>query len=180
MKQILLIAAILMTFANSAFALSLLPPALAASITETHINHNWLTGANTGSVGINLYNEEITLTLFNYTPCSEGKLCPQGMTVYEVITLPIVDQYVDGCGATVYTADKDMRPVDGLKETISVVDNTTMICDIFIPHATSITYTSVTPGFGGPVVSEMSTFGAEKLVNVHAHSTPTKPVILPN
>ena len=108
--------------------------------------------------------KEVTLTLLVDT-CPKGAKCAHinGPTERE-ITLPIVKQETDGCGARMITAKKDLRPVDGAKQQLVVIDNTKNICESVTPwDPTIVTYEVETAGFGGPVVKMFSTFSGEAL-----------------
>lgn len=115
---------------------------------------------NSGTLEINPVTKKAVLNLIEISPiCPPPK--PGFMTCmavgnrYQEITieLPLIDTKKGFCGATIYIAQKDSRPSDGNLETLEVVDNSTMICEIAIPEdrMTTLTYTVETAGFGGPI-----------------------------
>lgn len=117
-----------------------------------------------GKVEVKQLRKEIVLTLNVAPDCQAGMVCPAVLNEH-VITLPLVGQKYDGCGNTTYIAKRDMRPVDGALELLSVTDHTDNKCPTFAPlPETGITYeTSVYDRINGGEVSTYSSFEAGKL-----------------
>ncbi|TNE97820.1 MAG: hypothetical protein EP326_10840 [Deltaproteobacteria bacterium] len=85
-----------------------------------------------GNVMVDTARKQIHLS-FDFTPdCPINAFCAQG---HETITLPLVQTYTNVCGIKVYKALKDMMPVDGVKEELTVYDNSNNHCPTFAPLA---------------------------------------------
>lgn len=118
-----------------------------ARLAYFNIGHDYLDGAFSGSVGVNLINDTLLLNLSVAMDlvCPEMEACSFPIQAKN-IELPLVDIYYDACGALVYKAQLDKRPVDGMLEIIEVTDKSTMLCDIFISEdtVTDVVYKSET------------------------------------
>ncbi len=85
-----------------------------------------------GNITVDTAKKQIHLS-FDFTPdCPINAFCVQG---HERITLPLVDSYTNVCGIKVYRAVRDMMPVDGAKEELTVYDNSNNTCPTFAPLA---------------------------------------------
>lgn len=85
-----------------------------------------------GNVIIDSADKKIHLS-FDFTPdCPINAFCVQG---HQTITLPLVQSFTNICGIKVYRALRDMMPVDGVKEEITVYDNSKNHCPTFAPLA---------------------------------------------
>lgn len=84
------------------------------------------------------------------------------------VKLPIVsEEQNDVCGGRVITARADARPVDGALEELVLNDYRNELCDIYRPYAATVTYSTTTAGFGGPVQATVSDFGADRISPVY-------------
>lgn len=117
-----------------------------------------------GKVEVRQIRKEINLALQYAPECPVGMMCP-AVLVDHNITLPIISEYTGDCGSTVYVAQKDDRPVDGILEKIIVTDYTNNKCPHFIAlPETGITYESAFyDRINGAMVNTHSTFEATEL-----------------
>ena len=159
MKQLILITTLLFAIINSANALSIMPHDLTAKLTTFEINHDFLGEVTEGTVRINHGFNTITLELSNYVPCPEGMACIALAPIVERITLNMDSVETAACGETVYKASVDKRIADGMFEEITVIDYTTMLCEIVVPYPTAVTYKTINPW--GFITTESYFNGAE-------------------
>ena len=83
---------------------------------------------------INLGADKLNLTLQPRMPeCPQGFACAQVMPEPIQIELNGVEKRADVCGATVYEAEKDLLAVDGMRQSVQVIDYTTSQCQYFAP-----------------------------------------------
>lgn len=91
-----------------------------------------LAGYNFGYVSINFTDNQIEVTLERKNRCvrDENRRCMPsvGMPIPYRIVLPLISQTVDQCGRTIYIAGEDMRPVDGMYQSLTVIDGRNNYC----------------------------------------------------
>ncbi len=149
MKTLIAIFATIMTFANFSLAHVSVEDSsqnLIGNLVDFEINQEWLDATNDGSILINLDENMIQLVLREVVECRAGMACiALAPTIVDNIEVKLVSQTVDSCGAVTYIGEKDQTPVDGLKQTVTVVDNRYMTCEIPVLHMTSVTYTTFNP-----------------------------------
>lgn len=153
MKHILFIA--LLAFSQSAFSVNNSAPfnTLTATFQKLEIQHDHLAAATTGLVSIAEGNSEIEVDLYEVPVCPEGAACAMVIPTHHEIKLPIIDVKVGTCGETIYTAEEDATPVDGLKQTLQVIDYRTMTCDIALQYYSQTIYTTYNPWTAQTVTS---------------------------
>jgi len=128
---------------------------------DSYLNEMALYG---GVVKVKQIRKELSLEL-NYAPkCAPNMACIEVLLIHE-INLKITNQVTDRCGNTSYIAERDLRPVDGVKEKLVVTDYTNNICPTFVAlPATGVLYqTSFYDRINGKEVSTQSSFYADKL-----------------
>jgi hypothetical protein len=108
---------------------------------------------------------DVTLTLQPKFSCPAGRACAEVMPAPVQIRLPLVSVTRGECNTVVYTAKRDLRPVDGGLMQLQIVDNRANNCRTFVRvPATGITLSEI-----GPRASfneeRVSTFMATQLVN---------------
>ncbi|HSN96986.1 MAG TPA: hypothetical protein VLS89_01770 [Candidatus Nanopelagicales bacterium] len=131
---------------------------LRAEITGVEVDpESHLAGVEGGAVVIDRRANEIQLELYP----GEGAEPDEGIQ----INLPITSVQRNGCGSIIYTAERDLRPVDGPRERLEVSDNRFLICRILLPP-TEIRYVNEPSGFGGPAPTTRAYFTAERLQQV--------------
>jgi hypothetical protein len=148
MKNMILAALILVSTAIANAQENVTAPALKATvlkIVKADVNSP-LNGASFAYVTLDRAQKTITLSATIKARCHPGMAaCPQNIRLFKV-TLPIVSISTPGCGGRLYVATEDQRPVDGIKQEISLIDSTeAMACHVnnFLNHsATELTYTT--------------------------------------
>ena len=148
MKNLILIAAMFVSFSNQAMAhLSVdeSPVVMSAELETIEINHEWLNDVESGSITVDVTKQEITLSLVTGWTCPPNMACIAVMPEPVVIKLPIVNTYSDWCGSTTYEAEIDATPADGLYETLVVTDYSNLNCRIAMPYMTKIEYRTFNP-----------------------------------
>lgn len=127
MKNLLLTIATVSMIFSSAEARSVKPFLMSAQLKEMHIDQkSYLAQEDldkTGSISINQATKTITLQLNRKMHCPPGRYCPMVMPEPVLITLPLVSVKQGHCDSVIYQARKDKRPVDGILEVLTVVDN---------------------------------------------------------
>lgn len=81
-----------------------------------------------GYVALDLEKNEILFSLQPQSSCPVGRMCLAVMPMPYEVTIPVSEVHFDRCGATIYVAKRDLRPVDGAMQQIVVTDNSTNIC----------------------------------------------------
>ncbi|MEM7647151.1 MAG: hypothetical protein AAF203_09595 [Pseudomonadota bacterium] len=165
MKKIILAINVLFTLCSqSAWAYLPVQPGVQTHLSTLEsltINHGSLKGMDEGDLIIEEGTDQETIILsLRDDFCKGHEVCIAIAPKVRNIALPLTQKYVDPCGSTVYVAELDNTPVDGLYQRLQVVDNTKMVCDIFVPHMTMITYTTVSPRTRQ---TEVSYFGGKAL-----------------
>jgi hypothetical protein len=87
-----------------------------------------------GSVEIDTWSKEVTLSLNVGFYCPAGRFCPEVMPAPINVNLPIVSTTQDQCGTKIITARKD-QPGQGGREELEIRDNTKNKCPHFAPLA---------------------------------------------
>lgn len=155
MKQFFLIAVLALTSLQS---LAETKTTLEASLTKFTFQNGSplsLRKINSGHVLIDLEAGQILLTLQPAFFCPGQYVCAMVMPqpVRELLPLKSIRQ--GGCGETVYTAEKNLLLVDGLRTTIEVVDNSQNICDI-VTRPVTVQLTNEFPMTGDIEIHHMS------------------------
>ena len=89
--------------------------------------------------------------------CPVGTICALLMPAPTIITLPLISSFVGHCGSEIYHALVDETPVDGLKEEITVTDNTNNTCPTFnILPETEVQYNATNPWVGKTTYSRFN------------------------
>ncbi len=168
MKNLIILMALLSSFTVAARSIHPLTYVLTAELTEamsiddnSYLKNMRIHG---GSVQVKQLRREIVLTIQYAPECPAGLVCTLALANHE-ITLPLVGQKYDSCGNTTYIAKRDLRPVDGALELLSVTDHTDNKCPTFVAlPETGVTFqTSVYDRINGGEVSTYSSFEAGKL-----------------
>lgn len=92
---------------------------------------------------LDFYNDKIELSFTLPWSCPPNALCAMVMPM-RVFSVETLDIETDDCGMTIYQAQQDDRPVDGLFQKITVRDHSNSSCPqimIYPPLETSIEYT---------------------------------------
>jgi hypothetical protein len=175
MKNLILLMALISSFTVTARSLHPLTFVLTAELNEAmNIDQNsYLSNMRIygGKVQVHQLEKNISLTLNFAADCPAGMVCPMVLSQH-VIKLAITRDATDNCGNRTFTASKDLRPVDGALEVLTVSDFTKNICPTFAPlPATGVTFeTSVYNRINGGLVTTYSSFEANKL---NGRVTPT-------
>ena len=93
---------------------------------DSHLSEMAIYG---GQIKIDQVKKEISLEENHAPKCAPGFACPEVLLIHS-ITLPIVSQTTDSCGAMVYTAERDLLPIDGTREVLIVRDNNFNKCHL--------------------------------------------------
>ena len=143
---------------QKSFAESLHPDtyvnSIGATLTDIHMDKNLeklfpptidsgsIVNVDFATVEINFKKKNIALKLYSTDRCPPNRVCTQEIKVPKetLIQLPLVQVSKGSCGATVYTAKVDYRPVDGLLHEIIVVDYSTILCEIVLQYPTHVQY----------------------------------------
>lgn len=133
---------------------------LVSKLVDFESNQPWLGNINEGSVMIDFYNGTLQLRLVENVVCEPNMACIELAPQVHNIQLNVVETFTDGCGATIYVAEKDKTPVDGLKEVVTVYDYQYMVCEIAVPYLTQVTYETFNPWTQQTI---LSSFGGEEL-----------------
>ncbi len=164
MKNLLVLITVFATFSTTAWAHQSVENSekvIVSTLVDFEVNQQWLGYIDQGSVAINLTDETMTLTLMSQPDCDPTMVCPAVMLEYHQIEVKLISRSVDSCGAVTYVGEKDKTPVDGIKETIEVIDYQAMTCEIAVPFMTSVSYVTFNPWTQDTTVSY---FGGESLV----------------
>ncbi len=148
MKNLLVLITVFATFSTTASAHESVEDSkhvIVSTLVDFEVNQQWLGYIDQGSVSINLTDETMTLTLMSQPDCDPTMVCPAVMLEYHQIEMQLTSRSVNTCGAVTYIGEKDKTPVDGLKETIEVIDYQAMTCEIAVPYMTSVSYITFNP-----------------------------------
>jgi hypothetical protein len=140
MKKLLLIAGLFLastTYAASNFTGTVELNVVNATYAPAH-------AMNPGKGSLTLNYDKHTVRLMvvrNGNPCPAGMLCTLEMPAPLIVELPITSIDVDSCGIKHVVARKDLRPVDGALEQITVSDSTSKLtCLTFVQGVPEATY----------------------------------------
>lgn len=133
------------------------------------VNHDFGGKILWGKVAVTReHNLVLTLEIQPNADTTTGPFARTTQPYIEVIKLPIVsEEQNDVCGGRVITARADARPVDGALEELVLTDYRNELCEIYRPYRVTVTYSTTTAGFGGPVQATVSDFGADRLSPVY-------------
>lgn len=127
-------------FASSAFAQQRLVQSqgrfmLTARVIQGNLDRREAPRRVSGNLALDIQGREATLSL-NLAPiCPPTAICAQFFES-KVVSLPLVSVERDErCGGVIYTATKDLRPVDGPVQTLIIRDNTSFRCPTFAKMA---------------------------------------------
>jgi hypothetical protein len=94
-----------------------------------------------GTVTVNYDKGTVNLFVVRQSTCPAGMMCALAMPAPIIVELPITTVSVDSCGVKHVVASKDMRPVDGALEKLSVTDASAMKnCMTFVQVVSNATY----------------------------------------
>lgn len=111
---------------------------------------------------VNLYGERvITLTVNFKNSCPPGRFCAAVMPQPLEVTVPLQKTETGGCGETIYSGAIDQHPVDGIRQALTVVDNSRNTCKYYL--AIPMTEVVYEAEGGRPQFSERHTMAGEKL-----------------
>lgn len=117
-----------------------------------------------GNVTVNRQANEVQLAVYGEYPCI-GFRCPRGLPAPMQVKLPIVNEFVTQCNAKIIVASRNRLPVDGMLQTIRVIDNTKNTCPQLFHEqprpATKVTYRTTAEWTGEKTYS---TFEGEALL----------------
>jgi hypothetical protein len=93
----------------------------------------------TGTVTIHRAEKQISIYLVGENNCPKGAMCAAfvGPRVYEY-QAKLISTKRNACGALVYKALSDLRPVDGMRTEITVTDHSSDVCEYVIRDVTEI------------------------------------------
>lgn len=120
-----------------------------------------------GNVAVNLKKNTLKLFLKYRSNCTT-RICPMIYVVPErTIELKITNKQTNRCNVTTYVATKNDIPVDGILQSLKVVDNSKNTCSVLLMGlyvATSATYKTMHfDRMNGEEVSKKSSFTASQL-----------------
>lgn len=134
MKKLILTLTLFIAGAQ-AQALSILAPTYAANLNKFYMQVGTdleQQDIRYGSLTVDVRNRQIRMELQPaMPPCPAPNACIQVMPMPVVVAAPLLSIKKGGCGETVYTAEKNMMPVDGALVQIQVIDNRNNYCEIF-------------------------------------------------
>lgn len=117
-----------------------------ATLTEIRLDPNYVIGNHIpGHASLLINDNQVHLALYAQG-CPAGQVCIQTLAQLIDAHLPIVKQYVDGCGSRVIVAEKDRRPMDGNFRRITVRDNTQRRCRD-LRSGVEVQYRTISSGF---------------------------------
>jgi hypothetical protein len=96
---------------------------------------------SSGKIEVNRKSRTITLIAQPDFYCPPGKFCAQVMPAPIEITVPLNSVKTGGCGETIFSGSKDLRPVDGGLSQLTVVSNARNFCKYLVAiPATTVNY----------------------------------------
>jgi len=128
--------------------------ALAASADFTRLNlqpggYLQQNRVTSGQIIVDTENKALTIVAQPAFYCPPGKFCAQVMPPALLLSVPLKSISTGPCGETIYSGSQDERPVDGLFQSIVVIDNKNLFCQTLVAvPPTTVTYRAETP-FGG-------------------------------
>ena len=142
-----------------------------AEILQTELSHLQIDSRlgygniQSGKIILDLSSAKMSLNLVPDFHCRGYMYCVQMMPALISMDLPIVQTHLDECGATVYVARLDRRPVDGNLTQVELTDDRNAQCTTFnaLPGVKG-KLKVVTSGFGSPSIHSVSSFEGSFLV----------------
>jgi hypothetical protein len=122
-------------------------------------NAEYLQNVDGGTIVRNVSKHTLRLTLNRRFSCPADRICAQVMPAPIILDLPIVDVREE-CGSVIYTAKRDMRPVDGNLEIIKLADHSTRLCEDH-RRGTEVRLTTKTSGMDGFGATYSSSFAGD-------------------
>lgn len=171
MKKLITLAFLLTLVAGVVEARSIqLPKVLGAKLLQINIDPTSPIGnlnIRFGQVTVDQVKRNIKLDLQYGPVCRPGFMCPR-VIFNKRIELPITRSFRDTrCGIITYVASKNLMPVDGMNQSITVVDysNNRCVMPMHLPYMeTSVKYdTAHYNRIEGKLVTTKSSFTAEAL-----------------
>jgi hypothetical protein len=143
MKELVLIAGLFLAVAAQA-RVQVATGSVEFKVENATYASSHLSSPGAGTLTVNY--DKGTVKLFvesKQRPCPEGRLCALAMLPPLSVELPITSVSVDTCGIKHVVASKDMRPVDGALEKLTVSDATAKLtCATFVQVVSEATYES--------------------------------------
>ena len=87
---------------------------------------------NGGNVQIDFMAKTITLTLNPAFHCPAGAACALVMPAPQVVTLPLTKVTTGHCNQNIFIARENNLPVDGIDQTLTVIDNSNNHCKYLV------------------------------------------------
>jgi hypothetical protein len=101
-----------------------------------------------GKISVNYDAGEVTLTVYPQGPACDHEMCPMWMIAPLIVQLPITDIRETTCGNIRITAEKNMLPVDGALQRLTVIDRSQDYCFYEVaPEGVEVLYTTQSSGF---------------------------------
>ena len=168
MKTIFGIMMAVYLFSSFAHATSLHPDTFSQSaklLTWNFENDSFLASKNVrgGTVTVNAVKKEVSIRFDLRNNCPPNAFCLAYIPTYE-ITLPLKKVETDSCGSVIYTAERNMLPVDGTHEKLVVTDVSHSYCEMVYVAPTMIKYSeSFFDRLNGKFVKTKSHMTADRL-----------------
>ncbi len=142
-----------------------------AEILQTELSHIQIDSRlgygdiESGKIILDLPSAKMSLNLVPAFHCRGYMYCAQRMPALISMELPIVHSRLDECGATVYVASLDRRPVDGNLTQFELTDERNAQCTHFnaLPGVKG-RLKVITSGFRSPSIHSISNFEGSFLV----------------
>jgi hypothetical protein len=120
-----------------------------------------------GSVGVDASAGKVSLFVAFAMNCPVGMICPAVLPMPIEVELPIVSQTQDLCGLVTTVAFRDLRPVDGLLEKITIQDYAAVTCKYLKPAPVEVIYeTRGWNRFDATEFKTRSTFKGQEFVSL--------------
>ncbi|MDZ4661924.1 MAG: hypothetical protein SGJ18_09950 [Pseudomonadota bacterium] len=125
MKTVSLATLIASLFVSQMAVAFVAPQALSANLTKWNLDQqlSYANDIESASVSVDLITKKINLTLNKKFYCPPEVYCAQSMPAPIIISLPLVTIQSGICGTTVYIAEENKLPVDGIRQMLKVHDN---------------------------------------------------------
>lgn len=175
MKKTIALIAGLTLIATSAFATSIQSIDLEQSVNVAIMEHlnidpgldqilnmDEVNGIDHAVVIVDGYNKTASLAVSG-SSCPANAKCIVNLTKTEKIELPVIKTELTMCGSKVITAEKNEMPVDGIRQTLVIVDHTQNICPtmmILMPTVVSFETEFINRFTGETVVTRSAMSGS--------------------
>lgn len=124
----LIVIAALLSLSAASFAKGKTPTNILELVVKTaKFDPRHVKNAGPGKVTVNYSEKIVKLFVPDVEICPKGMICTEALRVLSV-ELPIKSVQKDDCGIFTVTALRDLRPVDGVFEKLTVTDVTNMTC----------------------------------------------------